>query len=78
VTEKGLQMRVDVDFFIFWILVEVETGRVYNVSVCKFQGHFVATLAKKFPREFNSVSIKLYVADLIIYAHLTNFFALKF
>lgn len=75
--EEGLKMRVDVDFAVLRILVEVESCRVDNVSVFKLECHCVRALDQGCPGEFDPVSVELDSAGLPIDTNLTDLLANK-
>lgn len=75
--EEGLKMRVDVDFVILWVLVEVQTCRVDNVGVFKLECHSVCALDQGCPGQLDPVSIKLDLAGLPVDTDLTDLLSLE-
>jgi len=57
-TEERLQVRVNIDFTIRWVLEVVEASGVQHVRVFEIKGNFVACKAQLRLWEHNSMPVK--------------------
>ena len=71
--EERFEMRVDVNFFIHWVLEEMKASRVHHISILKLKCYDIVTrLIEALIWDLNTLSVK---GDCTILSSIHLYFA---